>query len=121
MYQPFHIREVEWFGSTHNLCEAMKYLKQLNSPEVLKILGANTPFIDLTKDTKFKYAGFKGGSEPGVVTMTYLLQSQNNNWSCLSLAWNNESKKINSTIFQDIVKKVINLITSDAGTNSALE
>jgi hypothetical protein len=38
---------------------------------------------------KWQYVGFKGGSEPGVLNMTYLLQSTKGEWYALSVGGNN--------------------------------
>lgn len=75
-------------------------------------------FVKINQKSKIQYAGFKGGSEPGVITMTYLFQMENKDWSCLSVAWNNEVKAINQTIFQDIVRKTISLINPEVPPES---
>lgn len=38
---------------------------------------------------RWQYVGFKGGSEPGVLNMTYLLQSTKGVWYAVSIPWNN--------------------------------
>ncbi len=112
MENPSFIREIEWFGSTNDLCTAMKSLLEKNSPEVLDILSKNVPFLNLEPDSPWSYGGFKGGSEPGVLTMTYLVRSKNSEWGCISLAWHNESQNVNQWVFFDFTSKVLKLAES---------
>jgi hypothetical protein len=104
--KPVYVRELEWFGSTHGLCAAMQSLQARRSQEILNILSANVPFVETGA---FKYAGYKGGSEPGVMTMTYLLQGKSGKWGCLSAAWHDENRLINQWLFTDLVKKSLTL------------
>ncbi len=107
--KPAYIREIEWFGSTNNLCSAMRVLRDKNSVEVSKILSQSVPFINIGATSHWKYGGYKGGSEPGVLTMTYLLQSQSSEWGCVSIAWHNEKSNLNHWIFFDLVRKVLKI------------
>lgn len=109
MEKPAYIREIEWFGSTNNLCSAMRGLRDKNSPEVMKVLSQSVPFVDINATSHWKYGGYKGGSEPGVLTMTYLLQSQSGEWGCVSMAWHNEKNNVNKWVFFDLIRKVVKL------------
>jgi hypothetical protein len=113
MEHPAFIREIEWFASTSNLCSAMKYLKEKNSPEVLEILGQNIPNLIRKENSKWAYAGYKGGSEAGVLSMTYLLQNKNYEWGCFSVTWHNETSNLNLWILSDLAGKILNIIEHD--------
>jgi hypothetical protein len=53
---------------------------------VLDVLSKNP---GLPIDAKvWPYIGFKGGSEPGVVNMTYLLRRDDDRWFVVSLGFN---------------------------------
>lgn len=112
MEAPAFIREIEWFGSTNDLCESMKSLKEKNSPEVLDALSKNVPLLDLGTNSQWSYGGYKGGSEPGVLTMTYLVQNKNSEWGCVSLSWHNENQNVNQWIFFDFASKILKLAES---------
>lgn len=112
MDKPAFTRSIEWFGSTNDLCEAMKSLKEKNSPEVLDVLSKNVPLLNLGAGSPWSYGGYKGGSEPGVLTMTYLLQNKNSQWGCVSMAWNNENQNVSQWIFFDFTSKVLKLAES---------
>ena len=66
--------DVEWFASTGDLCRAMVGLAQrgLVDPTIGRALGANrgVPFDPGVWPT----AWFKGGSEPGVLSLTWLVE-----------------------------------------------
>lgn len=113
MNTPSFIREIEWFASADDLCQAMQSLKNKNSPEVLEILSKNVPNLNRDLSSRWSYAGFKGGSEPGVLSMTYLLQNKNSEWGCVAVTWHNEKDKLNLWIFSDFVGKVLKLAEQD--------
>ena len=104
---PSFINEIEWFGSTSSMCSGMKVLLDKNSPEVLDTLSISTPQIDAKASKFWSYAGFKGGSEPGVFTTTYLLKAKNGKWGCLSLALSDEGQNINETVAFAFVKSLL--------------
>ena len=84
----------------------MESLHGRASKEVDSILSINQPLVDTAK---FTYAGYKGGSEPGVMTMAYLLQGPRGKWGCLSVAWHDEAKGVNQWVLIDYVRKGLTL------------
>ena len=78
-------------ASANDLCAVMNWIR-LNSikapgSEFRNILSIN-PGLSISKKS-WQYVGYKGGSEAGVLNMTYLLQSVNGDWYSLSAGWNN--------------------------------
>ncbi len=84
---PRHIDTVEWFASTSDLCAAMARLRDFGTqPDlapVLDILSVNPgmPF----DPARWPYVGFKGGSEPGVLQLTWLVRRDDDRWFVLSI------------------------------------
>lgn len=106
--KPTLINELEWFATTTENCEAMFWLANTNNPEVRSILSKNVPFVDFTSsDSHWAFAGYKGGSEPGVISMTFLLESKKGNRACLSVSWNNETETVSRNRFLDVVSKLL--------------
>lgn len=103
---PKHINDIEWFGSTDGQCAALEKLHERKSPEVKAVLSVNQPLV---KPGQFKYVGFKGGAEPGVLTLAYLLQGNSGKWGCFSVAWHDETRGINQAILYDFVRKALKL------------
>jgi len=109
---PVYIDSVEWFASPSDLCRVMNWLR-LNSKrgpgaEIRKILSIN-PGLTFPEG-KWKYIGYKGGSEPGVINMTYLLQSVNGSWYEFSAGWNNTAASLDNGKFFELVSSAIDLI-----------
>ena len=63
---------------------------------VQEILAINPGLPDSTKT--FGYVGFKGGSEPGVLNLTWLLQRKvDQQWLVLTMGFNDPGKAIDAT------------------------
>src|SRR5699024_1461334 len=101
--RPKYIQQLEWFASAQDLAKAIAWFKGEGQTKQVarKILSVN-PGLDFDQ-AKWAYIGFKGGSEPGVVSMTYLLKSTNGNWHVLSAEWNNTEKNIDIPHFASLV------------------
>lgn len=98
---PSHISTVEWFGTTDDMCNAILSLAD-QGPEVRAILSKQTPYIG----AHWTYAGYKGGSEPGVLAMTYVLETARER-ACLSIAVNNVHQSLADLRIEDIVRKAL--------------
>ncbi len=83
------IDQVEWFASTTDLCNVMATLvtrsgKPAAAP-VLEVMGMN-PLVD--KGSTWSYIGYKGGSEPGVINMTWVLRRADHKWFVVAVTLN---------------------------------
>jgi len=103
---------VEWFASTHDLTKAMDWIRNAaNSAEgkpLLGILSINKG-VEIDSD-QWVYAGFKGGSEVGVINMTYLLKDTKGSWYALSASWCNPVAPIDEGKFAALVGSLLRLI-----------
>ncbi|MES2962691.1 MAG: serine hydrolase [Bdellovibrionota bacterium] len=102
---PTRISTIEWFATTRENCAAVFWLASEGSAEVREILSINTPFVK--PGGHWNYVGYKGGSEPGVVSMTYLLESKSGRRACLSMSWNDEARPVSSYAFYSLMKKTL--------------
>jgi hypothetical protein len=91
MTAPTLINDIEWFSSTDGLCKALFLLLNKNDQTIKDIISLNVPLIKVGAGTSWAYGGFKGGSEPGVLTFTFLLQNNSKQWYCISFATSNTS------------------------------
>ncbi|MGB0714672.1 MAG: serine hydrolase [Phycisphaerae bacterium] len=89
--KPVAIDEVEWFASAADLCRLLKWLHDHDDGVVLPILSVNKG-LDIS-DEAYSYAGYKGGSEPGVLNMTWLLKDKSGQAYVLSAGWNNPTEE----------------------------
>lgn len=108
--QPKDINLVEWFASTKDVCSVLEKLYNRSSADktILDILSINAPFIWTEDDKNFEYIGYKGGSEPGVLTMTFLLKTRSQKWACLSLAVNSDKESLNDSEIMDLNHSILN-------------
>jgi hypothetical protein len=64
--EPIDINEIEWFASPNDLCRA---LVELSNDDVAKDV-----LVDPTYVGPWDYVGAKGGSEPGVLALAWLVE-----------------------------------------------
>ncbi len=109
MQAPSQVDTVEWFGSTDDVCVALFALNDTKSPEILKLLSLNVPLVHGSPSSYWQYAGYKGGIEPGVLSMNYLLKTQSGKVGCIAVSWKSSSQKLNQFVLYDFVKKILKL------------
>ena len=91
------IDAIEWFAAPDDLCRLMVALKghadATATAPVGEILSMNPGLPD--QAGAYKYIGFKGGSEPGVMNMTWLLQRKSDDkWLFLAVTFNDTGADI---------------------------
>jgi beta-lactamase class A len=87
-----HIAQLEWFASSEDLCRVMDTLRsRAQQPKLAPILDvlAINPGMPIDRHT-WSYAGFKGGSEPGVIDLTWLVRRADGRWFVLTLTANSD-------------------------------
>ena len=101
--KPINIEEIEWFFSTRELCSIIYSLRKCQS---LRINNSG-----LVTD-KWDYVGFKGGSEPGVLNMTYVLKKGQNIYT-ISITGNNSHSNIDTMKFSRNVSRILNILYNE--------
>jgi beta-lactamase class A len=100
---------VEWFASTAEIVRALDWFKMASTTKegaaALEILEIN-PGLMLDR-TKWKRVCYKGGSETGVINMSYLLQNTEGKWFALSASWTNPQSSVDELKFSGLVERVI--------------
>ncbi|GIV26205.1 MAG: serine hydrolase [Bacteroidia bacterium] len=105
---PTAIDRVEWFASVRDLCAAMDYFRRTPHQEAREILAIN-PGVG-TLNSAFTYVGYKGGSEAGVLNLTWLLRTREGAWYALSATWNNPEADVDQTKFVGYAQAVLDLL-----------
>ncbi|WP_290736359.1 serine hydrolase [Halobacteriovorax sp. JY17] len=108
---PLYIDKIEWFSSANEMCNLFEVLNKRESEEVRKILAYNTPFVSKDGAT---YAGYKGGSEPGVITMNYLLEKNDKSF-CFIFGQNNTKKALNQDYFFSVTEGSLEYLLNKKG------
>lgn len=102
---PRGITQIEWFASPQEVCRLKFWLKRQNDVNIRTALSLNAPFAQ--EEKSYQYTGYKGGSEPGVLEMAYLLKKGNDQWSCLYLGQNNTKQAINHSKFFQLAQSIL--------------
>ncbi|MEU1631020.1 serine hydrolase [Streptomyces sp. NPDC020096] len=68
---PRKIDQIEWFASPIDICNAYAALWRCDQPEIDHALTLNDDGLNLAP-SRFPTVWYKGGSEPGVITLNYL-------------------------------------------------
>jgi beta-lactamase class A len=103
---PAEIASVEWFASPGDLVRTLDWLRRNGDSTALDLLAIN-PGIDPSLAGGFAYVGFKGGSEPGVLNLSFLLKSRQGRWSAVSATWNNEAVALDEARFIALMSRLV--------------
>ena len=93
--EPKLVEEIEWFASMADERALLQTLVALDDPTLLAILAVS-PQLSPAQRENWRYAGFKGGSEPGVLNLTWLLQDRAGQWHMLAASWLNPDAAVDS-------------------------
>ncbi|MFN4985461.1 MAG: serine hydrolase [Ignavibacteria bacterium] len=103
---------VEWFASTAEIVRALDWFRIASTTQegkaALDILEIN-PGLQLDR-TKWQRVCFKGGSETGVINMSYLLQDASNKWYAVSASWLNTEGSVDDIKFAGLIDRTIRLL-----------
>lgn len=114
--KPRHVDDIEWFASAHDLARALEWLRRATEDPRTRLLRevlAINPGLPVDKQ-EFPFVGFKGGSEPGVLDLTYLLQHESGAWYALSATWNDTRRKLDDEKLTGLVARAIELLGAAA-------
>ncbi len=94
---PRYIDEVEWFLTPNALCGSVhaiwRHMSNAAEP-VGTMLSANPGYRG--DRSAWRYFGFKGGSEPGVLELVWLLERHDGRWFALVMGFADGSRPVSS-------------------------
>jgi beta-lactamase class A len=109
---PNRIDTLEWFESPNDLVRVMDWMRRntegMAGIEARKVLSVN-PGVSPDVRGKWQWIGYKGGSEPGVMNMTLLLQARNGDWYVVTGSWNDVQKAVDEGRFASLIGKAAEL------------
>lgn len=109
--KPLRIEQLEWFASPNDMVRTMDWLRRhFDGPagaELRAVLSKNPGLPEPAAN--WRYVGYKGGSEPGVLTMTFLLQGKDGNWYALSGGVNDPAKSVDDLRFTGLMGRALDL------------
>lgn len=110
--KPVLIEQVEWFAPPADMIRTMDWLYKHSESgagaQARAILSINPGVPRSAGNAQWSFIGYKGGSEPGVITMTFLLQGKDG-WYAMSGGWNDPANPVDDNVF-------VGLMTGALGT-----
>jgi hypothetical protein len=106
---PFGVKKIEWNASPSDVCAALDYFRQRGGDEALALLGINKGGL---VPPGFSYAGFKGGSEAGVLSGAWLLRRGESDWYCLAASWNSDKDDLDEKEFFGLMQSALRALAS---------
>ena len=100
--------DVEWFASAADLVSLFQFMRETADPEAFAILAINPSMTENTR-ANWDYVGFKGGSEPGVLNLTWLLTDSEGRDHALVLSWNNADAPVETGALELIAQRILSL------------
>jgi hypothetical protein len=103
---PQAIDSIEWFYSPDDLIKVLDFLRSRQcAPEARQMLAITRGLaID---EGNWKYIGFKGGAEPGVLNFSVLLQDRKDRWLALAMGWNNPEDDVDRTLLSVLAQRLL--------------
>ena len=106
---PIRIDTLEWFATAADFVRVMDWLR-LHADDTAKAILAINGGLPQQARAALQYAGFKGGSEPGVANLTYLVQTRSGAWYALSAGWNNPAAPVDANRLAGLAARAIQLL-----------
>lgn len=112
---PVAIDSVEWFASASDIARTLLWIRDHTAT------GAAAPARDVLAvnpglhwpGDPWKYVAFKGGSEPGVLDLSFLLERNDGQWFVLTATWNNPERAIDEAEFISLVQRAGELLVAE--------
>lgn len=106
---PMAIDSVEWFASAADLARVMDWLRR-NGDETTHGILAISPGMPRPAAAAYGYLGFKGGSEPGVINLTWLVRNNEGVWHAVTGSWNNPAAPVEEGRFMALIGRALPLV-----------
>ncbi len=111
---PMSTETVEWFASPLAMARTLDWLRVHGDATARAILAVNAG-TDPTTAARFGYVGFKGGSEPGVVTLNYLARTREGRWFAVTGNWHRTEGETPLLSFATLMNRALALSATAAG------
>ena len=105
---PVAIDSAEWFASANDVIRVLDALRRRSDPKVLAILGSSQGMSPQLR-RGFAFAGYKGGSEPGVLNLSWLLRRPSGTWYAVSASWVNKAAPLDNSRMELLAQKLFAL------------
>lgn len=104
---PLHI-DLEYYASAADMVRVMDWLHR-NADATARAILAINPGLGPQLRGELAYIGFKGGSEPGVLNLTWLVRSRAGAWEVITGSWNNPAAPLDEQRFIGLIARAVRL------------
>ena len=98
---------VEWFAAP---AATAGLLDDLRRDGVAAAILAVNPGTDPVTTARFAYVGFKGGSEPGVLTLNFVVRTKAGHWFAVTTAWHDPVGKVEEATLSALAARALALV-----------
>lgn len=106
---PRFIDSLEWFASPNDVARLMIDLSARTSGEAMAAMAINNG-VGPVAAADWRYLGYKGGSENGVLSMSLLGQRKaEDKWIVVTASWNNGDANVDTDRFVALVTRLLAL------------
>lgn len=98
--------DVEWFANASDLANLFRFMRQTADPKAFEIMAINTSTTPSAREN-WAYVGYKGGSEPGVLNLTWLLTDEAGRDHALVLSWSDPEANLDQTALELIAQRIL--------------
>ena len=106
---PRFIGDLEWFASPGDIARLMVDLRRRNSEPMMAAMAINNGVGPVAAEP-WRYLGYKGGSENGVLSMSLLGQRKaDGKWFVVTASWNNPDANLASDRLVGLVTRLLAL------------
>ncbi|WP_082731357.1 serine hydrolase [Sphingomonas sp. CCH18-B1] len=107
--------QIEWFASPADIARLLAMLEREGDPVTRAILKIN-PGIPPVNAGRWGYLGYKGGSEPGIMAMSFLLRSKTGERYVVSALVNNPAADIDQPGFVTLMARLLDQLAGPPAT-----
>ncbi len=100
--------DLEWYASPADLAKLLAHMRRTADPKVFEIM-AISPTASEAALKNWRYVGYKGGSEQGVINLTWLLTDKAGRDWVLTLGWNNEAAVVEDTKLLGLAQRLLSI------------
>lgn len=117
---PDRIDRLEWFASADDLCRALDWIRRHGEGEAGSPARTVRDALAIHRglqvsQEQFPWVGFKGGSEPGVVCLAYLLKDRVGSWHAMVACWNDVEAAVDEEELASLVQRAIFVLGESCG------
>lgn len=111
---PKAIDTVEWFATSADLVRALDWIRRNDRDGTGRAILAINPGIGAAAAAEQAYLGYKGGSEPGVLNLSFLVQARTGGWYAVTGSWNDPKAIVDEAKFVALMSRLVALATKQS-------